>query len=115
MIKWKYSASVVICFVAIITCGCTYKTMPIVGMPNPWSECQENYSCAEKIAGFNMPLKLSNYSVRAMKDMIEVTYPLDELEMLLCESLLMNQKVLIIAVIIMNMMSQFSPFLTVLR
>lgn len=57
MIKWKYSASVVICFVAIITCGCTYKTMPIVGMPNPWSECQENYSCA---------------------DMIEVTYPLDE-------------------------------------
>lgn len=78
MIKWKYSASVVICFVAIITCGCTYKTMPIVGMHNPWSECQENYSCAEKIAGFNMPLKLSNYSVRAMKDMIEVTYPLDE-------------------------------------
>mgnify|MGYP004462915973 FL=1 len=78
MIKWKYSASVVICFVAIITCGCTYKTMPIVGMPNPWSECHENYSCAEKIAGFNMPLNLSNYSVRAMKGMVEVTYPLDE-------------------------------------
>lgn len=65
------------CSIAFVTCGCADKTMPI-GMPNPWSECSDSYSCAEKIAGFNMPLKLSNYSVRAMKGMVEVTYPLDE-------------------------------------
>lgn len=36
------------------------------------------YNCASKIAGFNFPLTLSNYTVRAMKGMFEVTYPLDE-------------------------------------
>lgn len=68
---------IVMSSVLFLACGCTYKTMPI-GMPNPWSECSDSYSCAEKIAGFNMPLKLSNYSVRAMKGRVEVTYPLDE-------------------------------------
>ena len=66
-----------VCLVSIVACGCTYKTMPI-GMPNPWSDCKDSYACAEKIAGFNMPLNLSNYTVRAMKGMVEVTYPLDE-------------------------------------
>lgn len=75
--KKMYLSFVMICSIAFVSCGCTYKTMPI-GMPNPWSECLDSYSCAEKIAGFNMPLKLSNYSVRAMKGMVEVTYPLDE-------------------------------------
>lgn len=66
-----------VCCISIVTCGCSYKTMPI-GMSNPWSECKDSYACAEKIAGFNMPLNLSNYTVRAMKGMVEVTYPLGE-------------------------------------
>lgn len=76
-IRYKCSLSVIACIVGLFACGCTYKTMPI-GMPNPWTECNENYSCAEKVAGFNMPLNLSNYTVRAMKGMVEVTYPLDD-------------------------------------
>ena len=73
----NFSNLLAICVVAMAVCGCTAKNQPI-GMPNPWTDCKDSYSCASKIAGFNMPLKLSNYSVRAMKDMIEVTYPLDE-------------------------------------
>lgn len=74
--KYKCSLFVIACIVGLFACGCTYK-MPI-GMPNPWTECKDSYSCAEKIAGFNMPLNLSNYTVRAMKGMVEVTYPLDD-------------------------------------
>lgn len=77
MYKLKYLYFALICLGIVSTCGCTYKTMPI-GMPNPWTECLDNYSCAEKIAGFNMPLNLSNFTVRAMDGMFEVTYPLDE-------------------------------------
>ena len=47
-------------------------------MPNPWTDCRDNLECAGKIAGFEFPVVLSNLQVRAMKDMIEVTYPLDE-------------------------------------
>ncbi len=59
--------------------GCTNENIPEnIGMPNPWSDCQDNLEQAAKIAGFKFPLLLSNYEVRAMKDMIEITYPLDE-------------------------------------
>ena len=56
--------------------ACTNSGM--VGMPNPWIECGDNLECAAKKAGFKFPLVLSNYQVRAMDDMIEITYPLDE-------------------------------------
>lgn len=45
---------------------------------NPWSECGDNSKLAKQIAGFEFPLILSNYSIRAMKGMYEITYPLDE-------------------------------------
>ncbi len=61
----------------IMLTGCTPQSK-MIGMPNPWTDCNDSYSCAVKIAGFNMPLNLSNYTVRAMKGMVEVTYPLDE-------------------------------------
>lgn len=54
--------------------GCTSMTQ----IPNPWTDCSMNLEQAYKIAGFKFPLALSNYTVRAMKDMIEITYPLDE-------------------------------------
>ena len=47
-------------------------------VPNPWINCQYDISCAAKKAGFNFPLRVKDYSVRAMKDMIEITYPFDK-------------------------------------
>ena len=66
----------------LLTVGCTsfeeYKTFKNEKMPNPWTDCKDDLSCAKKIAKFSFPLVLSNYSVRATKDMIEITYPIDE-------------------------------------
>lgn len=62
-------------------CGCTVPDENVsqtVQMPNPWYDCNDNLEQAAKIAGFKFPLVLSNYTVRAMKDMVEITYPLDE-------------------------------------
>ena len=61
---------------AVVTTACTSSN--IAGMPNPWTECNDNFECGKKVAGFDFPLTLSNYKVRAMKGMFEVTYPLDE-------------------------------------
>lgn len=47
-------------------------------IPNPWHDCQNDLEKASKIAGFKFPLVLSNFTVRSMKNMIEITYPLDE-------------------------------------
>ena len=60
----------------VLFCGCVTSSM--CGMPNPWIECGDNLECAAKKAGFQFPLVLSNYQVRAMSDMIEITYPLDK-------------------------------------
>ena len=61
----------------IITCSaCTNNKL--IGISTPWSDCQDNLNKAAEIAGFQFPMLLSNYTVRAMKDMIEITYPLDE-------------------------------------
>lgn len=64
----------IICLGSLLLAGCTENTQ----MANPWSDCNDNLAQAAKIAGFKIPLLLSNYTVRAMKDMIEITYPLDE-------------------------------------
>lgn len=47
-------------------------------MPNPWVNCGDDISCGAKKAGFNFPLRVQNYSVRAMDDMIEIKFPLDK-------------------------------------
>ena len=47
-------------------------------MPNPWIECGNDISCGAAKAGFNFPLKVENYTVRAMKGMLELRFPLDE-------------------------------------
>lgn len=49
-----------------------------MSMPNPWTDCDTDLNKASEIAGFTFPLILSNYTVRAMKEMIEINYPLDE-------------------------------------
>lgn len=69
----------ILSILAIFTtlCGCS-ELKNSTQMPNPWVECNDNLAQAAKIAGFKFPLLLSNYTVRAMKDMVEITYPLDE-------------------------------------
>ena len=62
--------------IAYMTSACTDSQ--IVGMPNQWKDCLDNMACASKVAGFKFPLTLSNYTVRAMKGMFEISYPLDE-------------------------------------
>ena len=47
-------------------------------MPNPWINCDDDISCASHKAGFNFPLRVKNYTVRAMSDMIEIKFPLDK-------------------------------------
>ena len=47
-------------------------------MPNPWVECGNDISCGALKAGFNFPLNVENYTVRAMKGMLELRFPLDE-------------------------------------
>ena len=46
-------------------------------IPNPWVDCGDDISCGANKAGFNLPVRVQNYSVRAMEDMIEITFPLD--------------------------------------
>ena len=66
----------------VVLVGCSGKTIEekpmLVGMANPWTDCGTNFSQAAEIAGFTFPLKLSNCDVRAMKNMIEINYPLDQ-------------------------------------
>lgn len=71
--KKKFFTSL-ICICSLFLTGCTQSTQ----IANPWHDCNDNLTQAAKIAGFKFPLNLSNYTVRAMKDMIEITYPLDE-------------------------------------
>ena len=72
----KFNLIFLIILTTVLFCGCATSNM--CGMPNPWIECGDNLECAAKKAGFQFPLVLSNYQVRAMSDMIEITYPLDE-------------------------------------
>lgn len=56
----------------------TVEDSKMVGMANPWTDCGTNFDQAAQIAGFTFPLKLSKCDIRAMKNMIEINYPLDQ-------------------------------------
>ena len=47
-------------------------------LPNPWIDCGEDIGCGAAKAGFDFPLRVKNYTVRAMPDMMEIRFPLDE-------------------------------------
>lgn len=44
-------------------------------MPNPWIDCGSDITCGAEKAGFNFPLNVENYTVRAMKGMLELRFP----------------------------------------
>ena len=47
-------------------------------MINPWIDCGSDITCGAQKAGFDFPLKVENYTVRAMEGMLELRFPLDE-------------------------------------
>lgn len=66
----------------IIVCTIFTTYNKVFALPNPWIECGDNISCGADKAGFNFPLRVEKYSVRAMEDMIEITFPLDRKRMI---------------------------------
>ena len=47
-------------------------------MINPWVDCGSDMSCGAQKAGFNFPLNVENYTVRAMEGMLELRFPLND-------------------------------------
>ena len=47
-------------------------------IPNPWIDCGDDIYCGAKKAGFNLPVRVKNYSVRAMEGLLEIRFPLDK-------------------------------------
>ena len=37
--------------------------------------CNDDISCGAKKAGFNLPIRVNNYSVRAMEGLLEINFP----------------------------------------
>ena len=60
---------------AIFLNSLNQKTFAI---PNPWVDCGEDMECAVQKAGFEFPIKVKNPNIRAMEDLIEITFPLDK-------------------------------------
>ena len=59
-----------ICFIILSS-----KTNAI---PNPWVDCKDDINCGAKISGFNFPIKVNDYNIRATKDIMEITFPIDK-------------------------------------
>ncbi len=62
----------------IIILGFLFEINMVHAIPNPWTECNDDIYCAANIAGFNFPLRIKNYSVRAMKGMMELKFPINK-------------------------------------
>lgn len=56
----------------------SFSILTAYAMPNPWTDCGDDIYRASKIAGFNFPLRVKSYTVRAMNDMIEISFPYDK-------------------------------------
>ena len=64
----------IICFIII---GAT-AMQSAVAMSNPWIDCGDDIECGAKKAGFNFPLRVDNYTVRAMDGMLELRFSWDD-------------------------------------
>ncbi|MBP5698160.1 MAG: hypothetical protein J6W96_01360 [Alphaproteobacteria bacterium] len=63
----------IVCF-AVVASG-AYVAHSMI---NPWIECGNDIACGAQKAGFNFPLKVENYTVRAMDGMLELRFPLKD-------------------------------------
>ena len=55
-----------------------YTIQQTSAIPNPWIDCDDDISCGAKKAGFNLPVMVKNYSVRAMEGLLEINFPIDK-------------------------------------
>lgn len=42
-----------------------------------WTECGTDVACAEQTAGFSFPLQVTDYTLRAARGLLEISFPLD--------------------------------------
>jgi len=75
--KKIFLISLIFVFTASFVCAESFKGK-FVGMANPWHDCEADFACAEKVSGLQFSMRLSNYWIRAMENMFEISYPLDE-------------------------------------
>lgn len=47
-------------------------------MQNPWVDCESDMQCGEEKAGFILPLRVENYTIRAMDGLFEMRFPLND-------------------------------------
>jgi len=69
----KNNILIVFILTAIISVNTVQKSDAI---PNPWVDCKDNIYCGAQKAGFNFPIRVKNYTVRAMEDIMEITFPI---------------------------------------
>lgn len=62
-----------LCFAII-----TFASYSAQSMINPWIDCGNDIRCGAKKAGFDFPLNVENYTVRAMDGMLELRFSLDD-------------------------------------
>lgn len=63
-----------VCFVGAIS----MMLQDVKALPNPWIDCKEDIHCGSQKAGFDFPLQVENYTVRAMEGMFELRFPLKD-------------------------------------
>jgi len=68
--------SVLFFILIIFSICCSVKSEAMV---NPWTNCGDDIGLAHNIAGFNFPLRVKNYNVMAMKNMIEIRFPINKI------------------------------------
>ena len=63
-----------VCFVGTIS----MMLQDVKALPNPWIDCKADIRCGAQKAGFDFPLQVENYIVRAMEGMFELRFPLKD-------------------------------------
>lgn len=66
-----------ICLAVILIACSNDKIKQNIFITDSWIECNQDLEKAKNIAGFSFPFEITNFNVKAMKDMIEINYPID--------------------------------------
>ena len=60
----------------LLTSLTVFANEEMVGMPNPWTNCENDINKAAEIAGFDLPIDVEAFTFRASKGMIEAVAPI---------------------------------------
>ncbi|MGN0017468.1 MAG: hypothetical protein ACI37S_00320 [Candidatus Gastranaerophilaceae bacterium] len=72
---------IVLLLISLNVTACTYEKIGSLNknqIANPWTDCKNDFNKAASIAGFSFDLVPYKYDVRAMSDMIEVSFLLND-------------------------------------